>query len=112
MLKRHQILLEDWQVKHYKAISEKLDVSFSEMIRLALCVDVLYTTKAAFPKYKSGLNEKQLKKGIRSWKLTANARAEEFHKFVSKFYFETRKSSELWQQKLKKGKWVLAEKLK
>jgi len=102
MLERHQILLPDWQAKHYKMVCKKYDVSFSEMIRMALCVDIMGATRATFPKYKFKIDEKQLKNIMRKGKLVGSAQLEEFHKFLSKLYFEVRKATEFWAHELKK----------
>ena len=40
MLKRHQILLNDWLVEYIKNCSDRYDISFSEVIRLTLCVEM------------------------------------------------------------------------
>ena len=102
MLERHQILLPDWQARHYKMVSKKYDVSFSEMVRMALCVDIMGATRAAFPEYKFKIDEKQVKNIIRKGKLVGDAQLEEFHKFLSKLYFEVRKAAEFWEKELSK----------
>jgi len=96
MLKRYQVLLNDWMVDHYQVIAKKYDVSFSEMIRMALCVDILTATRAAYPKHKTRLSDKRLKEAIKSKNIVEHMGVEKFHKFVSDIYFEARKATELW----------------
>lgn len=99
MLKRNQILLEPWQVEHYKIVSEKYDVSFSEMIRMALCLDIIMATKIRFPKYKIAINKNALEKTIKKRNIVEHMGEEEFHKMLSQIYFEARKATELWAKK-------------
>ena len=96
MLKRQQILLADWQVEHFKIISQKYDVSFSEMIRMALCMDIMFATKVAFPDHKWSVNVKMLEETIKKRDIVGNIGEEKFHSFLSKLYFEARKATEVW----------------
>ena len=98
MLKRYQILLNDWQAEHYKMVCKKYDVSFSEMIRMALCVDIMAATRAVFPSYKFKINETKLKDIMKKWEVSGLMQREQFHKFLSDIYFEARKATELWQR--------------
>ncbi len=95
MLKRYQILLNSWQAEHYKRVSTKYDVSFSEMVRLALCIDMLKTARINYPDHTIDLNEKELNKIIAAKELEGKIGAERFHSFISKVYFEARKVAEL-----------------
>ena len=94
MLKRVQVLLDEWQVEHYKLTAQKYDVSFSEMIRMALCMDILSSTKIAFPKYSYKLNDTLLRKSIKTHRIDKTMVPEVFHQFLSKVYFEARKAAE------------------
>ena len=100
MLKRYQILLNEWQMEHYKAAAKKYDVSFSEMIRMALCFDIMMATNMAFPKYKFKINKNKLKKSIKNKNIVESIGIEEFHKLLSQIYFEARKATELWAKKI------------
>lgn len=102
MLKRYQIILNDWMEDHYKNVAKKYDVSFSEMIRMALCVDIITATQKIFPKYKVDIDLKQLKKMMKKQELVGSLQLEEFHRFLSKLYFESRKASEFLNGKLNK----------
>jgi hypothetical protein len=97
MLKRTQVLLEDWQVEHYKSTAAKYDVSFSEMIRMALCLDIITATRMAFPKYKFKFDVNKLENVVKKQKIVQAMGIEQFHSFLSKLYFETRKATDLWK---------------
>ena len=99
MLKRYQILLEDWMADHYKLIADKYDVSFSEMVRMALCVDILSATRVTFPKYKPKIDDKKMEEAVKRGDIIDTIGAEKFHSFLSNIYFETRKATELWTKK-------------
>ena len=96
MLKRYQVLLDDWMAEHYRLMSREHDVSFSEMIRMALCADVLQATSIAFPKYKAKLDWDKMKKAMQVRKIEDAMEKMEFHEFLSQVYFEARKATELW----------------
>jgi len=99
VLKRYQILLNDWQAEHYRMISEKYDVSFSEMIRMALCMDILNATKVIFPKYRWKISKKLIENAMKNRDIVGSIGAEKFHRLLSQIYFETRKATELWHGK-------------
>lgn len=99
MLKRYQILLNEWQAEHYRIVSEKYDVSFSEMIRMALCMDIMMATKVAFPKYRLKINRKLVENAMKNRDIVRSMGAEKFHMLLSQLYFETRKATELWHDK-------------
>jgi len=99
VLKRYQILLNDWQAEHYRLIAEKYDVSFSEMIRMALCMDIMSATKTVFPKYKWKVDKKLMKNAMKKRNIVGVIGAEKFHRMLSQVYFETRKATELWRDK-------------
>ena len=98
MLKRYQILLNEWIAEHYKLVSNTYDVSFSEMVRMALCVDIMVATRAMFPHYKWKIKENLLRDVMRERGILQTMGREQFHKFLSEIYFETRKATELWAQ--------------
>ncbi|MFH1045688.1 MAG: hypothetical protein V1727_01840 [Candidatus Omnitrophota bacterium] len=98
MLKRYQVILNDWQADHYRLIAQKYDVSFSEMLRMALCLDILYATKKGFPNYRPKVTDKLLSQAIKTHKISETMNSAQFHNFLSLVYFETRKATELWVQ--------------
>jgi hypothetical protein len=93
MLKRQQVLLEDWMIDQLKGMSEKYDVSFSEILRLTLCVEFIDTTIRLYPKYKSGFSKEEMIK-IQKKVLKETQTAEKSHQLMSKIYFEARKALE------------------
>ena len=93
MLKRTQILLENWQVEYIKRSAKKLDFSFSETTRILLSEAILSILYSLEPKKKIGVTPGEL---IKMKKNVADPKssAEEKHRVVSKLYFEARKASE------------------
>ncbi|MFC1666587.1 hypothetical protein ACFL0P_01775 [Candidatus Omnitrophota bacterium] len=100
MLKRHQVLLSDWQADHYKLVAIKYDVSFSEMLRMALCIDIMFATHRVFPSHKWSVDMKKLDSMLKKENILESMGREKFHQFLSKLYFETRKATELWKKKM------------
>ena len=93
MLKRYQVLLNDWLADFIKYESGRYDVSFSEVIRLMLCGQLENLIGAGYPKYKYGISMEyiveELRRGERKKQLL-----ETHHKLMSKIYFEARKATE------------------
>ena len=93
MLKRYQVLINDWLADYIKLLSKKYDASFSEVVRLSLCMEYAYTISLSYPKYKTKINHKktlnQLKKLMRTKKFL-----EGHHEVISRTYFEARKAIE------------------
>ncbi|NQU73180.1 MAG: hypothetical protein HQ547_00520 [Candidatus Omnitrophica bacterium] len=93
MLKRTQVLLEDWQVDYIKRSAEKFDFSFSEVVRILVSEAALSILFSMEPKKKVGITPKKLiamKKRV----LDRNTSSEERHKIISDVYFEARKATE------------------
>jgi len=101
MLKRYQVLLEDWLGDHLAAISEKYDISFSEAIRLVLCLQIPELASIAYPKIKTKKLKKELVSTIRMQARNKEGR-DEFYCLVSHIYFEGRKAVESWSKEQKK----------
>ncbi len=94
MLKRFQILLEDWQEEYLRFISETYDVSFSESTRITLCVGMIESAKQVCPGFKPGISVKEAAQTIAKIE-KGKAREEKFHSLLSKMYFEARKAVEV-----------------
>jgi hypothetical protein len=94
MLLRQQVLLEDWLVEYLKLIAEKYDLSFSEVIRIALCAQFSEMINLLYPDIKSEINKKWFLGLLQKAQGSKESR-EELHKLISKIYFETRKSIEM-----------------
>ena len=93
MLKRCQVLLEDWQENFIRNVAERHDQSFSEIIRLFLSEGFLYIVPILHPEYKPRITAKDLI-GITKKAGNPNTLIEERHKIISKLYFEARKAAE------------------
>ena len=95
MLKRYQVLLSEWLADHLKRTSEKYDISFSEIIRLALCVNIVKSVSKSFPKCKRKLSPADdVFTKIISNKFEREVNQEKLHQLISKIYFEGRKATE------------------
>jgi len=100
MLKRNQILLSDWLTDYYKHLADVYDLSFSEMIRIGLCLSVITGVTKLYPDYKSNLTIEEIIELIK--KTDKNTCGEEeSHKLISKIYFEARKAAEFRMNKEK-----------
>jgi hypothetical protein len=103
VLKRYQVLFTDWLAEHIKFIADKYDISFSEAVRIALCLQVTKLVSTAYPKYKIRDIDKEFVGVIKKKKLN-KVKQEQFHKMLSKIYFEARKATEFWKEEQKKQK--------
>jgi len=93
LLKRYQVLLNDWLADFIKCQSERYDVSFSEVIRLMLCCQLENLVRAGYPKYKFGISMEYIVKELRRGE-QKNKLLETHRKLMSKIYFESRKATE------------------
>ena len=100
MLKRHQVLLEDWQVEYMKTIAENYDISLSEALRLLVSLGTLNIVSLANPEYRMGVSKKEIENGIKRFGL-ASATRDNKHKDLSQLYFEARKGAEYRVAKIK-----------
>lgn len=103
MLKRCQILLEDWQEEYIRDVAERYDQSFSEVVRIVLSEGFLHIISLLHPEYKSKLTGKHLTEMTKKAG-NSNTPEEERHKSIGKLYFETRKAVEYRMSKLKNKK--------
>ena len=103
MLLRQQVLLEDWLVEYLKFLSERFDLSFSEVIRIGLCAQFDEMISLAFPKIKSKINKKEFLRRLMLSEKSKESR-EELLKYISMIYFEARKTIEARMATEKKKK--------
>ena len=103
MLKRYQVLLNDWLADYIKFLCEKYDASFSEVIRLSLCMEYAYTITLSHPEYKTKLNHKKVVHEMDDL-IKSERFLEENHKIISRTYFEARKAIEFALEKERKSK--------
>ncbi len=101
MLKRHQVLLDDWATKHLRNIAEEMDISFSEAIRLAICLYAGELARALHPEYKFPFQASAIAKILTDAK-SGKVNESQVHKLISEIYFESRKAMEYIEQKKKK----------
>jgi len=99
MLKRFQVLLEDWQADHMKQIAETYDLSFSEVIRLALSLGITTVIKSVDPKFSTTVDASSIRTFL-SPKTTEDKR----HQMLSKLYFEARKAADVGNEFLAKSR--------
>ena len=101
MLKRYQILLDDWLAEHLRLIADKNDFSFSEMTRIVLCEGLLRTCPTLHPQYKSKIKAQELSQ-IAKEGSDSRTSMERRHQLASKVYFEARKAIEYMNAEIKK----------
>ena len=100
MLKRYQVLLPDWLGDYIKLLVDKYDLSFSEVIRVEICMAILSTVSGMFPEYKLGITPKEIYNLINK-QAEKEIEREEAYQILSKIYFETRKAIEYRSSKEK-----------
>lgn len=93
MLKRYQVLLPDWLEGYLKWGVERSKVSFSEIIRIEVCLGVLATVAELHPEYKLGLAFKDILSTIKSYAEQTPPK-DVMSAFLSMIYFEARKAIE------------------
>jgi hypothetical protein len=98
MLKRFQVLLEDWQEEYLRLLTDVYDISFSEACRFLFSLGTLNAVEKAFPEYKYRITKEEVKQFI-----DPKTSQEDRHKLISKLYFETRKAIEYRKTKVKKN---------
>ena len=101
MLKREQILLTDWLSDWLHYCAEKYDVSYSELIRITLCLQVGNWVSKECPKYKFKFSENKMTKEFNKFLKTRRSE-EELHRCFSKLYFEARKAIDFLKAREKK----------
>jgi sulfur relay (sulfurtransferase) DsrC/TusE family protein len=101
VVKRHQVLLEDWQVDYLRFIAKNYDISFSEAIRSLLSLASIQIIKEWYPKYKYNVSFKQIIQGAKKMQ-AGRIKKSEFHKIISQIYFEARKAIEFRMARVKK----------
>ena len=101
MLKRHQVLLEDWQVEYLQAVAEAHDISVSEALRVILSMGTVCAVEAIHHEYKSSVPFPEIARMLK--KINQRPFSMDYvHKFISTIYFEARKAVEFRIPRLKK----------
>jgi hypothetical protein len=89
MLKRCQVLFEDWQMEYLNHLADIYDLSFSEAVRMSISFGFICAISVLHPEFKPGIDKKSIQKAS-----NRKLPEEELHKLLSKLYFETRKAVE------------------
>jgi len=103
MLKRCQVLLDDWQEEYIKDAAERYDVSFSEVVRIFLSEGFIQVIHRLNPEYKTGVTLKQFAK-MATTRGKPSSPIEEQRKFIGEIYFEARKAVEYRLSKVRNNK--------
>jgi len=105
VLKRYQVLLPDWLEEYIKSLADKYDLSFSEIIRIEICIAIMSTISKLYPEHKFGLTPEDMLDWIKK-DVQENMERDQEHRMLSRLYFETRKAIEyrLSQEKEQKKK--------
>ena len=106
MLKRQQVLINDWLIEHLQAIAKKYDISYSEVVRMGVCMHAIRSISRIYSEHNFGQSEEKIAKIIKDFNKTASLDEAKFHKAISDLYFETRKAVEFWNKEEKK-KWLV-----
>lgn len=101
MLKRYQVLLNDWMADFMKTMADAHDMSFSECIRLGLCMYYGEMISELYPEHKFEYSAKKIVGLMKKYMGTAK-NEEEMHKMVSNIYYEARKAMEHFQKQAEK----------
>jgi len=98
MLKRHQVLLNDWLTDYLRDTAAQHDISFSETIRIIICIFAGTTTQAKYPEYKFPFTTDQIGKMLKG-EAAHKLNDAQMNKLMSQIYFEARKAIEFAKQK-------------
>lgn len=103
MLKRYQVLLSDWLAEYAQFISQEYDISFSEAIRIIMCLGAVEAVRELYPRHKSNLPLKHMVKNVKEMAIY-KLKEEVIHQKISQGYFEARKAIEFRMSEAKKRK--------
>jgi len=101
MSKKYQVILPNWLADYIEIISEAYELTISEVLRLEICFGILAATQQFFPEYEQKAPLAEIFKQHQDIK-PKDIDREQFHKNISKIFFETRKAVEFRMEKLKK----------
>jgi hypothetical protein len=102
-MKSYQVLLPRWLERPVKKRVEQLNVSFSEVLRVQVCLAVLALQKVMHPDYKPDMELEDFLNKIKSF-LDENHEKNEILELYSDIYYETRKALEYREKQEKKAK--------
>lgn len=101
MLKRYQVLLDEWMEDYLKFMAEKYTLSSSGAIRVHLGLGILYVIHVLHPEYKPALSDKELQE-LSNMASKNKLNKSEANKMSSKIIFESAKAVEYILSKQKK----------
>ncbi len=102
MQKRYQVLIPDWLEDYIKLGVEKFGLSFSELLRLEICLSVISRMDALYPDYQTTFSVKDVFQAIQRF-AQGKLEEEERDKIISRIYFEARKAIEFRLSKERRG---------
>ena len=102
MLKRKQVLLNDWLSEWFNFSAKKYDLSYSELIRITLCLHIGERASKEFPHYEFNFSPQEMTTKFRKSSKTRQSK-EELRKSLSRLYFETRKAIDFLMAQEKKA---------
>jgi len=102
-MKSYQVLLPHWLERYVKKRADLLELGFSEIIRLQICIAILAFQNIRFPEYKTGMSLKHISDSYKKIAESDFERDEVLH-LCSEIYFETRKALEYRDKKDKEVK--------
>jgi hypothetical protein len=91
--KRYQVLIPEWLEDYIKLGVKKFGVSFSELLRLEICLSIISTMEALYPTYKTAFSIKEVFQAAQRFS-QGKVGKDELDKLISKVYFEARKAIE------------------
>lgn len=102
-MKSYQVLLPRWLERPVKKRVDQLNVSFSEVLRVQVCLAVLALQKVMHPDYKPDMELEDFLNKIKSF-LDENHEKNEILELYSDIYYETRKALEYREKQERKAK--------
>lgn len=93
MLKRFQVLLPDWLEEYIHWKVKRYDLSFSELIRLEMCMCILARIKHLYPDYHFHITVEEALSSLYDYP-EGKLSKDQIHQSISKIYFEARKAVE------------------
>ena len=101
MTKKFQVILPNWLADYIEIIAEAYELNISEALRVEISLGILAATQQFFPEYEQKASLAEIFKQNQDTK-PKDIDREQFHKNISKIFFETRKAVEFRVEKLKK----------
>jgi hypothetical protein len=101
-MKSYQVLLPRWLERPIKKRVDRLEVSFSEVLRIQVCLTVLAFQKILFPEYEPGVKLEDFLNSIKDL-IYNDHKKDEILDLYSDIYYETRKALEYREKEEKKA---------